>query len=155
MNKEDYFVNGVFHPVHQFLSIRAISTNPLTSEEDGKKFLVDLVKEIEMTPVTQPQAVNVRSLGNEGLTGSINLSTSHIAYHCWENTGLIILHVYSCTCFDVIKTVEFIRDYWNLTNVLYKVEDPNDLNLYNSIYMDKEELVDRGFFSKYLNEDNE
>lgn len=132
MNKSDYFDStGRFMPIHQHLVIRAISDNPITDEQEGKQFLLDLVSEIEMTPVTEPQSVNVRSLGNEGLTGSINLSNSHIAYHCWEETGLLQLDVYSCTCFDVLDTLQFIKRAWGLSEIRYSIINREDLSFYD------------------------
>lgn len=131
MDKSKYFIDGVFQPVHQHVIVKAHSTQPITDETLGKQFLVDLVNIIDMVPVTEPQAVNVRSLGSEGLTGSINLCTSHVAYHCWELTGLLMLDVYSCTCFDVLDMVEFLRETWKLDKISYSIIDRNNEEIYD------------------------
>jgi len=89
-----------FVPIHQHMLVRTYAEFGNVREEDGKRFLTDLVHAIGMVPVTEPQCVVVRDPGNEGPTGSINLATSHIAFHHWVETGLLMVDVYSCKSFD-------------------------------------------------------
>lgn len=104
----------IFVPIHKHLLLNTISLSPIIDPELGKEFLLNLVAEIHMIPVTEPQCVNVEDPGNEGLTGSINLATSHITFHNWTRNGLLMLDVYSCCDFDVNKTIEFIDANWEL-----------------------------------------
>ncbi len=131
-----------FTPVHQHLLIKAFSNKPITDEQEVKEFLLDLVKEIGMVPATEPQAKYVTEPGNEGLTFSINVCTSHITGHCWDETGLLMMDVYSCTCFDTIDTLRFIDDYWHLETLdstrplLYTVKNRDAFDFYDEIFLE-------------------
>lgn len=98
-----------FTPIHKHLLVKTYVRSPIVDEEEGKKMLRDMVTAIGMKAVTEPQCVYVEDDGNEGLTGSINLATSHIAFHIWDRTGLMMLDVYSCKEFDetIIKQMVF------------------------------------------------
>ncbi len=98
-----------FQPIHKHLLINAVINKPITSVKIGKLFLSTLVEVIGMVPVTKPQAVYVKAPGNEGLTGSINLATSHIAFHVWDKTKLLMLDVYSCKEFETDDIIDFIE----------------------------------------------
>lgn len=108
------------------------SLEPLTLDLEAKRFLLDIVEAIQMMPVTQPQAVMVTDSGNEGLTGSINLATSHIAFHNWTSNGLLMLDVYSCCSFDMDVVLKVVDKYWKIDkSELYVQEvDRNDNNMY-------------------------
>lgn len=98
-----------FEPIHQHVLIKATMKNVVTEETMGKLMLSVLVKDIRMKAVTEPQCVNIEEEGNEGLTGSINLATSHIAFHIWNEPKLLMLDVYSCKPFEIntiIKSIE-------------------------------------------------
>ena len=101
-----------FNPIHQHLLIKAIITEPPTDPDVGKRMLIELVKLVDMVHVTTPSAVYVTTLGNEGLTGSINLATSHIAFHIWDTTGLLMLDVYSCTVFDEQLVFKYLDGFF-------------------------------------------
>lgn len=107
-----------FTPIHQHLMIKANIEDPISDPELAKQLLYKLVLDIGMVPVTSPQSVYIHDIGNEGLTGSINLATSHIAYHIWEkaglgvlgNEGLFMADVYSCKSFNTRLVVDFFND---------------------------------------------
>jgi S-adenosylmethionine/arginine decarboxylase-like enzyme len=107
-----------FEPIHQHLMIRANIKRPLDDPEQAKQLLYKLVLDIGMAPVTAPQSVYIYDEGNEGLTGSINLATSHIAYHIWEgfygDDGLLMADVYSCKTFDPKLVVKFFNDNFGI-----------------------------------------
>ncbi len=119
-----------FVPIHKHLLIKAVTTKPITEVIEAKIFLKDLVYFLGMKPVTEPQAVYVSDLGNEGLTGSINLATSHIAFHCWDTTGMLMIDVYSCKEFDHYPVMAFIDRHWNLSSYDLLVLDRADPNIY-------------------------
>lgn len=112
-----------FNAVHKHLLIRAIVKVPMVSEEEGKQFLLDVVKAIGMKPVTKPQCVYVEDWGNEGLTGSINLATSHIAFHIWDETGLLMMDVYSCKDFTEEPIVELLLHTMGLRKINTRMLD--------------------------------
>lgn len=102
-----------FKPIHIHLLLKCVIQRPFIDPENGKQFLVELVDRINMVPVTEPQCVYVSAPGNEGLTGSINLATSHIAWHCWDETGELQLDVYSCTNFDHYVVLDTVEKYFH------------------------------------------
>ena len=120
-----------FTPIHQHLIIKAHSTVPITSPAKAQVFLTDLVKLLGMVPVTEPQAVYVSEPGNEGLTGSINLATSHIAFHVWDKIGLLMIDIYSCKEFSNIEVINFIDKMWSIDTLSWKVLDRNETGLYD------------------------
>ncbi len=114
----------IFKPIHKHLIIKATGiTQPIVRVHEGKKFLVDLVHKIKMNPVTKAQAVYVSELGNEGLTGSVNLATSHVAFHIWDKVGLLMMDVYSCKEFDIQVVFDHIEDTMGISNIEYLVID--------------------------------
>lgn len=115
-----------FVPIHQHLMIRANPTKTFTDPDKGKEMLREIVSRIGMVPVTEPQCVFVDFPGNEGLTGSINLATSHIAFHMWDNDLKLQLDVYSCKTFDSKVVLEVIKKYYQ------------DLTSYEFLTIDRE-----------------
>jgi S-adenosylmethionine/arginine decarboxylase-like enzyme len=76
-----------------------LATDQITKDDieiSGKGMLLDLVAALGMKAVTQPQCVYVDAEGNEGPTGSINLATSHIAFHYWTVDKRLEMDIYSC-----------------------------------------------------------
>ncbi len=97
-----------FVPRHLHFMLSANVAHPRQSVLVAKAFLLSIVAKVGMKPVTKPQAVYVADPGNEGLTGSINLATSHCAFHVWDNEGRLEFDLYSCKEFkpsDVIASV--------------------------------------------------
>ena len=105
-------------PIHRHLLIKAFVNIPITKVSEGKKLLTDLVDLVGMVPVTKPQAHYVTDEGNKGLTGSINLATSHIAFHVWDETKLLMLDLYSCKDFDDKTVIDFVKERFHGTNQL-------------------------------------
>lgn len=101
----------MFNPIHQHLLLRGYTKNPITDPEMGKDMLRAMVKSVGMVPVTEPQCVYVDVPGNKGLTGSINLATSHIAFHVWDETGLLMVDVYSCCRFGTRGPISTLAAY--------------------------------------------
>lgn len=102
----------MFKPIHKHLLIKGTAMNTLTDPDQGKQMLRDLVAAIRMTPVTPAQCIYVSDEGNEGLTGSINLATSHIAFHFWDKEKLLMADVYSCKNFDASVVTKVLNAYF-------------------------------------------
>ena len=87
---------------HQHLLIRAFVKTPPVEELVLNQWLTELVSDIGMKVVVPAKSKYVDAVGNEGLTGSINIETSHIAIHIWSNLepAKIEMDVYSCSCFE-------------------------------------------------------
>jgi S-adenosylmethionine/arginine decarboxylase-like enzyme len=92
----------LFNPDHQHLLVDAVVKNPLKEVVDLNKWLEELVSLVQMKVVAGPTSVRVEDLGNEGLTGTITLATSHAAIHIWEAADPVYLKLdlYSCKDYD-------------------------------------------------------
>lgn len=121
----------MFHPIHRHLLLTTNVDRVVTSPAEAKAMLLHLVDSVGMVAVTEPQAFYVKTPGNEGLTGSINLATSHIAFHIWDNDKKLVMDLYSCKDFDVSKVMDTLSLYFiNFSNTVgymldrdtYKVE---------------------------------
>jgi S-adenosylmethionine/arginine decarboxylase-like enzyme len=88
---------------HQHLLIRAYVTNPIKDEEESNRWLTEVVEAVKMKVACPAKSKYVTEVGNEGITGSINLSTSHLAWHIWDNIlpAKIELDLYSCAPFQL------------------------------------------------------
>ena len=134
-----------FKPIHKHLLIKATIKSPMVETELALEFLEELVHKIGMNPVTEPQATYVDDEGNEGFTGSINLATSHIAFHCWDNEGLLMMDVYSCKDFDERIVLEHIEVYMGLVSARFHIVDRNNDRMYEFYvppYADNDDNVD-------------
>lgn len=118
-----------FEPIHQHLLIKASITDFPTEPGDGNDMLLGLVEEIGMVPVTTPQSKYVDTYGNEGLTGSINLATSHIAYHIFEDQNMLMMDVYSCCHFDTYSALAYLNNYFQFSKIVYLVVDRDNFNV--------------------------
>jgi S-adenosylmethionine/arginine decarboxylase-like enzyme len=119
----------MFRPLHQQLIVKAKVTSPLTTVQEGQDFLMEVVRAAKMVAVTEPQVVYVNEPGNEGLTGSVNLATSHTAFHVWDRTGLLMFDLYSCCAFEEFDILKVLDEYMLLENGLYHVLDREDMNI--------------------------
>jgi hypothetical protein len=51
--------------------------------------------------------------GNEGITGTVTLATSHAAIHVWDRSEppMFQFDIYSCTCFSADEVLEHINEF--------------------------------------------
>lgn len=113
---------------HQHLLIRAYVKNPPKEELVLNQWLTELVSDIKMKVVVPAKSAYVSAEGNEGLTGSINIETSHIAIHIWDSLEIpkIEMDVYSCSCFELETVLNKINEF-NLISYHYMMVDRNEL----------------------------
>src|SRR5882762_5161066 len=123
-------------PIHQHLLVKAHSTKILKDPEELKIFLESLVLLVGMKIATPPQAHYVTDPGNEGLTGTIGLSTSHASIHCFDNVpdidGVVMFDLYSCACYDTLDVLNFFAKGFNINKLVYQVVDRDSLDTYDS-----------------------
>jgi S-adenosylmethionine/arginine decarboxylase-like enzyme len=112
---------------HQHVLIKAFVKDPPVKEAHLEKWLAELVADIKMKIVIQPRAYFVDTKGNEGLTGSVNIETSHIAIHVWseDKPPMIQMDVYSCTCFENQTVLNKLNEFGLLSYELMHI-DRND-----------------------------
>ena len=112
---------------HQHVLIKAFVKNPPVKEALLEKWLTELVADIKMKVVIPARAFFVDTKGNEGLTGSLNIETSHIAIHVWseDKPPMIQMDVYSCTCFENQTVLNKLNEFGLISYELMHI-DRND-----------------------------
>jgi S-adenosylmethionine/arginine decarboxylase-like enzyme len=111
---------------HQHLLIRAYVLNPPVKEEVLNDWMTRLVAAVGMRMVIAPRSYFVADPGNEGLTGSCNIATSHCAIHIWseEKPARIEMDLYSCSCFQA-ETILGMLAEWGLVAHHFWMVDRN------------------------------
>ena len=112
---------------HQHLLIRAFVTNPPVEEAILNQWMTELVADIGMKVVVPAKSKYVDAEGNEGLTGSINIETSHMAIHIWSKLepARVEMDVYSCACFETETILKKLNE-WGLVQYHAMMVDRND-----------------------------
>jgi S-adenosylmethionine/arginine decarboxylase-like enzyme len=116
-----------FVPFHQHLLIKCWVNNPPKSEEVLNKWFIDLVHKVGMVVVAGPTSVYVNELGNEGLTGTVTLATSHSSIHIWDNIepSLVQFDIYSCKNFSLDSVIECFEP-WDMVKAEWMMIDRNN-----------------------------
>lgn len=99
--------------------------------------MTELVADIGMKVVVPAKSKYVDAKGNEGLTGSINIETSHMAIHIWSEESLpkLEMDVYSCACFET-QTILSKLDEWGLIKYHSMIIDRNQV-LFQLVHQDE------------------
>ena len=115
--------------------------NPPKKEEVLNKWLSELVEEVGMKVVAGPTSVYVDEPGNEGLTGTVTLATSHASIHIWdnENPAMFQFDLYSCSDFTPTQVLDHIDESFELKEAYWQFIDRNGSTF---------ELVNSGNFTK-------
>jgi S-adenosylmethionine/arginine decarboxylase-like enzyme len=79
--------------------------------DDLKSFLLDLVKEIKMECLIEPQ---LKFSHQKAWTGIIGIVTSHISFHYWTVEKYLQFDIYSCKKFSTENAIKFIHKFWEL-----------------------------------------
>jgi S-adenosylmethionine/arginine decarboxylase-like enzyme len=66
-----------------------------------------------MVVVAGPTSIYVDEPGNEGITGTITLATSHAAIHIWDaNTpSLVQFDIYSCKEYSIETVLDHLNEF--------------------------------------------
>jgi S-adenosylmethionine/arginine decarboxylase-like enzyme len=121
--KEEPFV-----PDHTHLLVRGYLLTPPLSETMLNLFLEELVKKIRMKVVAGPTSTYVSDPGNEGVTGTVTLATSHASIHVWDqdNPALFQFDLYSCSRFTPEEVLNFIDDWYGIDSSDWVFIDRNN-----------------------------
>jgi S-adenosylmethionine/arginine decarboxylase-like enzyme len=103
----------MFTPNHLHLLVKGHIKNPPKSKEILNQWFKELVNKVRMVVVAGPTSVYVDEPGNEGITGTVTLATSHAAIHVWDKQepSMFQFDIYSCSCFEVSEVIEHLNEF--------------------------------------------
>jgi S-adenosylmethionine/arginine decarboxylase-like enzyme len=90
-----------------------------------------------MVVVAGPTSVYVNELGNEGITGTVTLATSHASIHVWDaiHPSMFQFDLYSCSDFTPEQVLNHIDEHFSLQSATWQFIDRNS---------DEFKLIDNG-----------
>jgi S-adenosylmethionine/arginine decarboxylase-like enzyme len=117
----------VFVPNHLHLLVKGNIKTPPKTEKMLNIWFSQLVNNVGMKVVAGPTSVYVNEPGNEGITGTVTLATSHAAIHVWDkqDPAMFQFDIYSCSCFEVSEVIEHLNKF-DLTDCEWMFIDRND-----------------------------
>lgn len=125
--------NGI--RIHKHIILTAAVNNPPTTEEEVVDWLREMVGAVNMNILSGPVACTSNVVGNEGITGTVIIDTSHIAMHMWNGVSpaIIELDIFSCKDYEVSVPIQFLKRY-DLQAINFRCVDRTnkfeDLKLY-------------------------
>ena len=117
----------MFVPNHIHVLIKGYVKNPPRKEEHLNDWFRRLVERVRMVVVAGPTSVYVNEPGNEGLTGTVTLATSHASIHVWDNVepAMFQFDLYSCSEFTPQEVIEHLEEF-DLVSCEYMFIDRNN-----------------------------
>jgi S-adenosylmethionine/arginine decarboxylase-like enzyme len=118
----------MFKPYHQHLLIKGNIRKAVKSTERINEWFRELVTKVGMVVVAGPTSVYIDDLGNEGLTGTVTLATSHASIHIWDATDPMCFQfdIYSCKCYDIKTVIDHLNDEFDMIDFQWIEVDRND-----------------------------
>ncbi len=103
----------MFVPNHLHLIVKGTILNAPKTEADLNDWFRRLVEKVRMVVVAGPTSVYVDEVGNEGLTGTVTLATSHSSIHIWDaqNPAMFQFDIYSCSCFSAEEVLSHLDEF--------------------------------------------
>jgi S-adenosylmethionine/arginine decarboxylase-like enzyme len=103
----------VFTPNHLHLLVRGYLEAPPKEEAVLNQWLTELVERVRMVVVAGPTSVYVDEPGNEGITGTVTLATSHAAIHVWDKAdpAFFQFDIYSCSAFSADEVLDHFAQF--------------------------------------------
>jgi S-adenosylmethionine/arginine decarboxylase-like enzyme len=113
---------------HKHLLLNAAIKTPITDTAEAIAFLANLVESIEMKIVQGPFASYVSAEGNRGVTATVMIETSHIAFHIWDEKqpAEMKFDLYTCGALDSAKVLQKIDQQFGLIEAKWMVIDRED-----------------------------
>jgi S-adenosylmethionine/arginine decarboxylase-like enzyme len=117
----------MFIPNHLHLLVKGYIKTPPKEEKLLNQWLTELVDNVGMKVVAGPTSVYVNEPGNEGITGTVTLATSHASIHVWdsETPSMFQFDLYSCSNFTPRQVLDHIDENFGLTKAFWQFIDRN------------------------------
>lgn len=121
----------MFIPNHLHILVKGTCKKPPLEVESLNQWFVTLVEKVRMKVVAGPTSVYVSEPGNEGLTGTVTLATSHASIHVWEKDSppMFQFDLYSCSCFEVKEIIEHLNEFELIDAEWMLIDRNNGLNI--------------------------
>ncbi len=131
----------MFVPNHLHLLVKGYIKTPPKTEKVLNIWFTQLVDNVGMKVVAGPTSVYVNEPGNEGITGTVTLATSHASIHIWDNDTppMFQFDLYSCCEFSPKVVLKHIDDWFGLLEAHYQMIDRNGNDF---------KIIDSGNFKK-------
>jgi S-adenosylmethionine/arginine decarboxylase-like enzyme len=131
----------LFIPDHLHLLVKGYISNPPKNAELLNIWLRQLVNEVNMKVVAGPTSTYVDEPGNEGVTGTITLATSHAAIHVWdaESPAMFQFDIYSCKEYNPKVVLRHIDTWFDLEKAYWSFIDRNQNTFFE---------IDKGVWTK-------
>ena len=102
--------------LRQRLLIEAYYQNDIDKKRT-ETFLLELPKHLDLKTYGHPTVHVTGEVGaNEGYDGFIPLVDSGISVYIWTSKKFMSTILYTCKKFDVDRTIEFIKQYFDTTD---------------------------------------
>lgn len=103
--------------LHLHMTIDAKVNKPPQDEATAKDWLDRLVIALGMEKLGGPWATYCDDPANRGLTGQVWLTTSHSAFHFWDNCdeAFVKFDVYSCREYEMDVVMEMFKEFEPVT----------------------------------------
>lgn len=101
---------------------------PPKEEAHLNEFFKKLVNKVRMVVVAGPTSVYINEEGNEGITGTVTLATSHASIHVWDadRPAMFQFDLYSCSCFTAEEVLEELDNWFTLESANWIMLDRNE-----------------------------
>ena len=134
----------MFVPNHLHLLVKGYMKTPPKTEKVLNIWFTQLVQNVGMKVVAGPTSVYVNEPGNEGITGTVTLATSHASIHVWDNESpaMFQFDIYSCSNFTPRQVLDHIDEWFGLQEAYWQFIDRNGSEFI---------LMDSGHYKKTLN----
>ena len=131
----------MFVPNHLHLLVKGYIKTPPKTEKLLNIWFTQLVNNVGMKVVAGPTSVYVNEPGNEGITGTVTLATSHASIHVWdsETPAMFQFDLYSCSDYKPKDVLKHIDDWFGLKEAHWQFIDRNG---------DEFKVIDSGNFKK-------
>ena len=131
----------MFVPNHLHLLVKGYLKSPPQTEKVLNIWFTQLVDNVGMKVVAGPTSVYVNEPGNEGITGTVTLATSHASIHVWDNDNppMFQFDLYSCSEFTAKQVLDHIDNWFELIEAHYQMIDRNGNDF---------RIIDSGHFIK-------